>query len=442
MRNLFAVLFIIPLFFLSAQHRISGTFSPAKEYKWLIAYNLKAGNQVYAADSPIKNGAFTLNLPENTPVGTYRLVYAVPQEEFYFDVLYNGKEDIKLSFTSENGVVFNESTENKLLNTYFREIQEQERKLINFYTSNTRNKKEFRTLIKNYQELQQSYEQRAEGTLALEFIKANRPYIPTKYEPLEAYITHKKETYFNPINFNSSTLQASSFISDKLVNYVFTALPIKQMKQIEIEKILQANIDTAFSKASGLSDAYQFHIANTLWTQTSINNYNTTADYIFNKYLKPSTAAKTNEEIIKNIERHNRLRIGAISPEIKWNDGSSLKTLSELQGAESYILIFWSSTCGHCLRALPDLHKELKNHPKIKVLAVGLEDDERTWKPESAKLSHFEHAIALGKWDSEYAATFNIDATPTYFILDKEKRILAKPENDKELIEFLKENNL
>lgn len=162
MKKLFFVFILFLAYSVNAQHSISGTFSPAKDYTWLIAYRLKPGTQVYSADTAIKNGEFTLKLPENSLAGTYRLVYAVPQEEFYFDVIYNGKEDIKLSFNSEQGVEFLDSTENMLFSTYFKEIQEVERSLISFYSSNSSDVQAYRKVLKEYQAVQDSYQKRSE----------------------------------------------------------------------------------------------------------------------------------------------------------------------------------------------------------------------------------------------------------------------------------------
>jgi hypothetical protein len=104
MKRLLLAMMLFWAFSLSAQHSISGTFAPAKDYKWLIAYHLKAGSQAYTADTAIKNGEFTLSFPADAKPGTYRLVYAVPQEEFYFDVIYNGNEDVKLIFDAKKGI--------------------------------------------------------------------------------------------------------------------------------------------------------------------------------------------------------------------------------------------------------------------------------------------------------------------------------------------------
>jgi len=418
---------------------ISGTFSPAKDYSWIIAYRLKPGTQVYAADTAIKNGAFSLSLPENSPQGTYRLVYAVPQEEFYFDVIYNGIEDINLNFNIDQGVSFTGSKENILFSTYFNELSTIERDIISFYSKGSSDIKTYQKILRNYRDVQESYEKKSEGLVANQFIKANKPYVPSDYESIQDYVRNRKKSYFDYLNIANPILQASGFLTDKLANYVFTAIPLESLEKADTEKEFQNNIDTVFKNLNEVSDTYSFHVLYTLWSQSSASGFNTTADFIYTKYLKLSDAAPVNKDIIDKIEIHNRLRIGAAAPEINWKDGGNAKKLSTLQGAKNYILVFWSSTCGHCLRELPALHKELKENTEVKVIAVGLEDDDVSWSTESSKLEHFEHAIALGKWDSKYANLYDIRATPSYFILDENKRIVAKPDSDKDVVSFLRE---
>ncbi len=437
-RSLLSLILLITIS-AQAQNTISGTFYPAKDYSWLIAYRLKPGTQVYSADTAIQNGTFNLNLPENSPSGTYRLVYAIPQEEFYFDVIYNGIEDINLSFDSEQGVMFTASKENILFGTYFNEINTLEREMIAYYTNGTMDVKTYQNILKKYQETQESYEKKSEGLISNHFIKANKPYVPSDYESIQDYVRNRKNSYFDYLDLNNPVLQASGFLTDKLTNYVFTALPLGPLEKVETEKEIQANITAIVENLNGVSDTYAFHILYTLWTQSSNSGFDSTADFVYTKYLKNSSAAPANKDVIDKIEIYNRLRIGVISPEISWKDGEKEEKLSALQGSENYLLVFWSSTCGHCLKELPALHKELKDNEDIKVIAVGLENDDISWNIESRKLSNFEHAIALGKWDSEYAKIFDIHATPTYFILDKDKQIIAKPESDKEVVAFLRE---
>ncbi|MGI9552966.1 MAG: hypothetical protein ACR2MT_17300 [Aurantibacter sp.] len=193
---LFALLFLVGLT-TNAQYTISGTFSPAKDYSWLIAYRLKPGTQVYVADTSINDGVFTLRNPEKAESGTYRLVYAVPQEEFYFDLIYNGKEHIELTFESNKGAQFKTSQENILFSTYFREVQELEGRLIAFYSNGSSDLEAFKKITQDYSAMQHSYVERSTNLIVHEFIRANKPYIPPKHETIGEYVKNRKNTYFD-----------------------------------------------------------------------------------------------------------------------------------------------------------------------------------------------------------------------------------------------------
>lgn len=441
MRRFLLILVLSITATIGAQHTISGTFSPAEDYTWLIAYHLKPGSQDYVADGPIKEGKFELTLPENSPIGTYRLVYAIPQEEYNFEVFFTGKEDVVLGFDPDTGVTFSASDENILFSNYFKSIQEAEQRLISYYTRGSTDRDEFDTIIDGYRAVQNSFMEKSADLNINTFIKANRPYIPSEYETANQYVNNRKAHYFDALNVTDPALQASRFLTEKLLNYVFTALPSTPMTPEEREALMMENLNAIIQKLEGVSKPYQFNLLHSIWEEASALNLSLISEHIYQDHLKAMASTPAHQEIVADIELEKRLQRGATAPEIIWEKEGALRSLSELEGYENYVLVFWSSTCGHCLNELPALHKRLKEHSSVKVLAVGLEDDDTSWKVESAKLHNFEHAIALGKWESEYALTYGINSTPTYFILDKEKRIRAKPENDKGVVEFLEESN-
>src|SRR5690606_1210795 len=179
-----------------AQHSISGKLSPKEDFKWLIAYKLNPTSQSYIADAEVSNGDFSIKIPANSPIGSYRIVYAAPQEEFYFDLIYNGKEDIDLNFDLQEGLNFTASEENILFQNYFREMEALENEIEKFYEGNATDFQIVTDLFKKLRETQQAFETRSKNLLVQHFIKANRPYIPTTYENGHApYISHKMEYY-------------------------------------------------------------------------------------------------------------------------------------------------------------------------------------------------------------------------------------------------------
>ena len=431
------LLLFLMAYAVQAQHKISGSFAPAKDYTYVIAYRIMPGTQAYIADTAVNNGNFTLTLPTSAGPGTCRLVYAVPQEQFYFDVLYDGKEDIKLNFDALNGPTYSASEENKIYNAYFKEITGLKQMFIDFYKDGDTDTNAYRKLIQESNQAQTAYEESTKGMLVHEFIVANRPYIPSDYETEQAYWQNKKDHYFDFVDLKNPTLQASGFLTDRVNGYVFTSISTAVQTKAESERVYRTNIQTVNGKLQGTDPMFQQHVLYGLWSKAASFGFDETSDYIFNSYLKSLATRTNNQKIIDDIEKHNRLRFGATAPDIVWQDGDATKKLSELEGADCYVLVFWSSTCSHCLSELPPLHKKMASFNDVKVIAVGMEDDDVSWKLESAKLSGFEHAMALGKWESKYAKSYAISQTPTYFVLDKDKHIIAKPENDKALVQFL-----
>jgi len=424
---------------LYAQHTVSGTFSPAKDFSWLLVYKLNPIGETYILGAPIKNGAFSFVLPKAQSKGTYRIVYAVPQDEFNFDFLYNAEEDITLAFDKNVGVRFINSQENILFQTYRKEISDIEQEISTYYASGKTDKARFLQLSTQLEKVQQTYEEKAKGKLAYDFIAANAPFIPKKEQSIESYLKNKKENYLSKVDFDNKTLQGSNFLIEKVLSYSYTSSDLlpnsKSTKQEEIKK----NITEISKKLVGIDQNFQMRVYLNLWNYGVSLWEDEVADYIYTTHLKRLAVSTGNEQIVDAIELHNRLRLGAVAPDISWKENNNTQQLRKLTHKGNYVLVFWSSTCSHCLAELPKLHSALKADSNTKVIAIGLEDDTENWKKEAAKLDLFAHAIALGKWESEYARLYAIQQTPTYFILDSEKRIMAKPEDYEKVLEILKQ---
>ncbi|WP_282049011.1 TlpA family protein disulfide reductase [Maribacter aquivivus] len=435
------VLISICLLFISlsiqAQGSIAGNFSPPKDFKWLIAYELTPNGERYSVDSAVRDGSFELEMPLTAQAGMYRLVYAVPQDEFYIDVIYNKKEDVKFNFNLQDGLTITNSEENKWYREYFSKITAAQDKLIEFYETNNQPNKEYTSIIKELNAIQTSFEEKHATTIAHKFIKANRSYIPSEFEDLEKFLKNKKQHHFDHLTINDPVLQGSNFLTDKFASYVFSALPtdITTKEQLAIEVNKNVKTTAEFIKTTPIG--FQERSMHQLWKIADVNDMPSVQDYIFKNHLKKLAIANNNQKLVDELELAARLRIGAVSPDIIWQANGKKHSLLTMEEAENYLLVFWSSTCSHCLKELPALHEEVKEYDNLKIIAIGLEDDNVNWKEVSATLPGFNHAIALGRWESEYAHTFGIQSTPTYFILDSEKRFLAKPESDKEVVEFL-----
>ncbi|WP_147677648.1 TlpA family protein disulfide reductase [Algibacter pacificus] len=439
MKRLLYLILLLPSF-LFAQHSIKGTFSPAKDYNFALLYKVTPTLSAYIANSEVdkETGGFEFQLDSTHTKGIYRVVYAVPQEDYNFDVIYNGKEDIELTFNSETGVMFQKSSENKLLASYTNSMSMVTQSIGNFFRSGSKKTKALKSIFKTQQDTQHEFEKAAQGMIALEFIKANKPFVPSDFEDLETYKNQLKSHYFDYVDFNNPTLQSSSFLEEKMLNYVFG-----MSSEAEDDATNYKNNINVFCDALKIAPyGVQRILLVDLWEQMADLGFESVANYISDNYLMTVAKALNDKELISGLTIFKTLSIGKKAPDFPLKikkEGKLIDTqLSKLDLAKNYIVVFWSSTCSHCLDEIPQLKTFVNSLDKglAKVVAIGLEDEPYNWKSLTYDYPNFIHVYGEGKWDNEIGDAYNVTATPTYFILDKDKKIISKPENFKALQAF------
>ncbi|MFV0565713.1 MAG: TlpA family protein disulfide reductase [Flavobacteriaceae bacterium] len=417
-----------------AQHTIKGVFTPAKSYTVLLLYKSAPTLSDYVTNATVKeDGSFEFVLDTSATKGMYKIVYAVPQEDYNFDIIYNGKENIELSFNAETGVKHLSSSENKLLSTYTADMLAITHNITAFYKDKKGKQKTLASIFKTQRETQEKFEKLAQGTIALNFIKANKPYIPTGYQEAKTYIKNLETHYFDHVDFTNETLQSSNFLEERMLNYIFGITN----DNLSEDANYKANID-AFCKAMQQAPTPTKRVLLvSLWQQFSDLKQETIANYIAERYL--ITIAKTlkDNQLIEALSLYKRISLGEKAPDFSFEienkkDEKPITTkLSALNTAKYYVVLFWSSTCSHCLTEVPKVEQYIKTQSKgkVKVVAVGLEDEPYAWKSLTYDFPDFIHVYGQGKWDNQIGNNYGITSTPTYFVLDKDKHIIAKPES-------------
>ncbi|AXG68532.1 thiol-disulfide oxidoreductase [Kordia sp. SMS9] len=438
-KKILCILFLIPLC-MQAQKVMSGTFSPAEDYKWFIIYKLETTHQKYVGNGKVVDGKMSYTFASSAEKGMYRLVYGLPQDEKNFDFIYSDTEDIAFTLTDET-LNFTASEENQSYTSYFSNMKEAKQLINSFYMNGNTDEEAFLNIFNTIDTLQKEYEKATEGMLAYHFIKASRTYIPTSYETPETMVAHMKTYYFDPVDFSNSVLQNSDFIADKMSNYVFTALPLKELTKSELITEYKKNIATIAEKIKVVPVEFQKTLLSVLWEQMVLVENQEIAIYVGDEYLLPLAKQLNDTALVEKLAIYKRLAFGQVAPEFSWVKDNKTHKLSELDTAENYIVVFWSSMCSHCLTEMPKLKTFVNSKEKgtFTVIAIGLEDERESWANESSFYPDFIHVLGLQKWDNEIGNLYDVSATPTFFILDKDKRIIGKPYDVKELKEFYME---
>ena len=126
-----------------------------------------------------------------------------------------------------------------------------------------------------------------------------------------------------------------------------------------------------------------------------------------------------------------------------------LHTLQEIK-ADYTVLIFYGPTCGHCKKEIPkvkhDIDSLIAAGYNIETFAVATEFDKADWK-------NFIHDQKIGDWinvadinhdeegnpvaSSDWRDKYDIYSTPVIYLLDKEKKIIAKRITHSQIVEII-----
>ncbi|MDG4716089.1 TlpA family protein disulfide reductase [Winogradskyella marincola] len=420
MKKLVTFLFIFPL--IAFGQSVKGTFYPAEDFTYAFLYEATPEGANYVSHGELNTeGQFEIKIDSSAAPGIYKIVYATPPEENNFDFIYDGKETVVFKFSQENGVEFTESEENKLWTSYLKSMDMVNQTISNYYQKDGKDKKGFNAVFKVLKDTQTSYESLASGRLASAFITANRPYIPSNYEDYNTYSKNVKKHYFSQIDFSNYILQSSTFLIDRVVSYVFNLV---EKPNNNTYKVL---IDDVYNAIDNKDLAIKTYLLEMLWQRFVTAENNDLANYITDKYLLNLANTSGNKVLAETITSYKNTSIGTKAPNFEIASSKNTTRLHDLKGATYYLLVFWSSTCGHCLNELPMVKELVASKNNIKVVAFGLEEEPSKWTEEIKKYPNFVHTVGLGKWDNPVVKTYGVAATPTYFLLSSDKTIIAKP---------------
>ena len=442
------VLFLFISAFSYAQYAIKGTMSPIENSSWVLLYKIEGTKQIFVKNTQVrkegKTGFFEFSLPTDAKVGSYRIKYSMKRDGF-MDFLFN-KENIAFEFNPkdlENTIVFHESKENQIYISFLKKIYTAQYTLDSLQSEYFRNpssliKEAYIRSLGNFQKIEKEYILASKEKLVNHFIKASLRYNSSEiFERPVDYISSSITHFFDHIDFSNKTLYNSTFLFDKISEYVVSlnvaANPAQ--KQEFYKKASKAAIE----KSTTIS--FKTDVINYLISQFAEIKNAVLVDHLFANYFDKLPKENQNIKLKNKILAQLRIAIGRVAPDFSWTENGKELRLSSLKDGLSYVLIFYSTGCSHCLREVPEIFDYMKGKTNTKVIAFAMETSAKTWTNYQLKMPGWHHVLGLGKWENTTARTYQINSTPTYFVLGIDKEIISIPKTLDDLKLVLRELN-
>ena len=427
---------ILNSFFMYSQNTIKGVLNFENSINRVVLYNVNAFEKKYVKHAYIKDNKFELKLKKGLEKGIYKLELDL-KNDIKLDILFTGNDiDItwgskEIKFSDKAADMFHRYTNiNSQLQAKLDEIQ------INYFKYPSEElSQQYREGLDVLNKLYDKVYNNQEDSYYKKVIKLSKGYNSSEVtmNP-NSYLDSIKKHHFDRVDFSDNEVLHSYITTELIIDYIFYlnySEDKKSSDMIHMENI--KHITSLIPNEKYNAEMYLFLL------NQFLNEKNTEmSSYIKDRYTRMPIDFQ-DLDYLKHLEKQQSLSVDAIAPNFDWTDKDVKKNLHEIINKEKTVLIFWSSECSHCLREIPILRDSLKND-KVQVIAIGIERKSKKWKDEIAKYTDWTHVLALKKWDNHIARLYDVIGTPSYYILDKNAKILAKPEDVNDVLSWIKEN--
>ena len=244
--------------------------------------------------------------------------------------------------------------------------------------------------------------------------------------------------FFNDVDFNDISLIPTNVIADKTLDFLSILQTPEQDHDQRIMSLI-LGIDNVLYRATVNYEMYKY-LFQFLIEGFNELGYEDIVDYMSRVPYSEEVDCTEEQynELLSIVEFNSRVRLGSIAKNIA---GTTIFDqdfeLYELED-DFTIVYFWSYTCDHCRYTLKHLKNFLDENNNFSLVAVSVKGDLRKIKNlvKKEKIDGYFYHDGL-EWDSPVISDYAVTATPTFFLLDKDKKIIYKPFDFKELADFV-----
>jgi peroxiredoxin len=441
-------LLVLILPFFAFGQRLTLSVSCPDTTRCLYLYQMWGENQtlVDSARQNTTTGKYEFLHAENLPTGLYNLRSG---KKNAFIILNDTEKKVELSFCFNNPVQTMKivrSMENAVYYDFMRvneglwkAISALEAAVVRYPS----NEEFFDTLAQKYHRLQHERLEMIEDVQRLYPNSYSAKLVSTCRTPfLNAYwkkATRSKtmrDDFFYNIDMSDTMLLRSDVYIEKAIRYMEL-----YMDPDASYDVLQQELTTAMDKILAVCSENKQVFDFMLEYLTSV-----VAEYHFDEILEHLSENWMNDDcndpsesrLQTRIKGYQKLSIGTQAPSfaVRDRDGNIL-TLEDIP-AEYVLIIFYVSTCSHCRQLMPNIVEKRRKLPenKLEIIAVSIDENLEEWE-RYISTNDFEwiNVRETKGWDGAVAASYSIFSTPTIFLLDKTRKIVAKPSYWKELEE-------
>ncbi len=250
-----------------------------------------------------------------------------------------------------------------------------------------------------------------------------------------------KKHFFDNIDFSDDRILQTPVYHGRLRIYFNNVL-------IQHPDSIIAEADRVLDKARANKEMFKYtlwFITNNAETSQSMGMDKVFVHLVENYYMTDEVdwiEEERRNRIINRAKDLTPLLIGNIAPDFEINDPEGNPISLHGIEADYLVLYFWDAECAFCKQATASLQQSYEQLSGLgaKIFAVNIENDKQKWLNNIATYDQdWIHGNDIHK-RSDFLDVYNIFAIPQIFILDRDKKIVAKDIGAEHVFRFLNEH--
>ncbi|WP_019940127.1 TlpA family protein disulfide reductase [Dyadobacter beijingensis] len=431
-------------------YHIEATVKGMRDSAFVIGHYNRNATQFVPKDTAKAdaNGKIVFEGKTPLPGGLYVILF--PGAQKMIELIYSGKETnfaIEVDTVDMNGSMkITGSKENELFYNYRKELANGSKEMEALSRQNT---PEAQARLRKIQEGFGTYRKKLladnEGTFTAQLLKMSAdPEIPAapklangKTDSMWVF-NYYKAHYWDAFDFADPRIVNTPFLEPKMERYFKNLV-------VQVPDSIIKDADLMVKKVSVNKDLKSWTVYYITNQYENPKTVGTEAVWVYmaNKYYlsgEMGVSEEVKKRIAEKVTTMKDLLVNKTFPALTLTDPAGKKVSVQAIEANYTVLFFYAPTCGHCKEASPILKAfaDKKKADGIKVMAISTEHNPEEWKT-FVKTYHLEGLIngfdTLNQID--FNRKFDVVTTPTIYILDKNKKIIARKMPVEQIEDFL-----
>lgn len=270
------------------------------------------------------------------------------------------------------------------------------------------------------------------------------PKNPDGSENKEFQYQYYKSNYWQFMDFNDDALVRTPVFHSRLERFITQVV-------VQHPDSLIREIDLFIKRTENTPELFKYVVWYLTYTfeTTQIMGHDAVFVHLIDRYYKTGKTFWSSESVLQKLyERADKLRpilLGKVAPNFAPVD-TSLSNYIPLWtiNAKYTIMIFWDPDCGHCkkeIESLNNYYNDLGRKMGVSMFSVCTDTSMTRWKTkiEEKGIRDWINVNGTRSALGNYQELYDVYSTPLIFILDRQKKIIAKKLGADNVPEFIKQ---